>query len=80
MKSKLILTIEDKVIVSAKKYAHKNGKNLSHLIENYLRSVSIQQADEHSPSPKISKFRGVISLPDDFDYKTELHKAIAEKY
>ncbi|MEO6869719.1 MAG: DUF6364 family protein, partial [Ginsengibacter sp.] len=38
MTTKLTLTIEDKVISSAKKYAQKKGKSLSHLVENYLKS------------------------------------------
>ncbi len=80
MTTKLTLTIEDKVIVSAKKYAHKKGKSLSHLVENYLKSVSVKEIDDHSISPKVSKLMGVITLPDNFDYKRELGSAISGKY
>ena len=38
MTTKLTLTIEEKVISSAKKYAQKKGKSLSNLVENYLKS------------------------------------------
>ena len=40
MTTKLTLTIEDKVIDSAKEYAKLKGKSLSHLVENYLKSIS----------------------------------------
>ena len=81
MTTKLTLTIEEKVIDSAKKYAQKRGKSLSRLVENYLKSISAETSDtEGSISPKVLKLMGVIKLPDDFDYKTELGNALAEKY
>ncbi len=82
MTTKLTLTIEDKVIVSAKKYAQKKGKSLSHLVENYLKSVSsdaIENTDE-SISPKVLKLMGVMKLPRDFNYKIELGNSLAKKH
>ena len=43
MTTKLTLTMEDKVIDSAKKYAQKNGKSLSNLVENYLKSITTKE-------------------------------------
>jgi hypothetical protein len=40
MTTKLTLTMEDKVIDSAKKYARQKGKSLSDIVENYLKSIS----------------------------------------
>jgi hypothetical protein len=40
MTTKLTLTMEDKVISSAKKYARQKGKSLSDIVENYLKSIS----------------------------------------
>ena len=82
MTTKLTLTIEDKVINSAKRYAQKKGKSLSHLVENYLKSISsdTKESKEESISPKVLKLMGVIKLPEDFDYKTELGNALAKKY
>lgn len=82
MTTKLTLTIEDKVIVSAKKYAQKKGKSLSHLVENYLKSVSAEPVEnkEQRISPKVLKLMGVIKLPKDFDNKTELGNALTKKY
>lgn len=80
MTTKLTLTIEDKVISSAKKYAQKKGKSLSHLVENYLKSISVKETVNPPISPKISKLMGIIKLPNDFDYKTELTNALSKKY
>ena len=82
MTTKLTLTIEDKVIDSAKKYAQKKGKSLSHLVENYLKSISTNTKEnkEEVISPKVLKLMGVIKLPKDFDYKAELGNALAKKH
>ena len=80
MTTKLTLTIEDKVIDSAKKYAQKKGKSLSHLVENYLKSITTKENKEGAISPKVLKLMGVIKLPKDFDYKRELGNALAKKH
>jgi len=80
MTTKLTLTIEDKVIDSAKRYAQKNGKSLSHLVENYLKSITTKEIKEEVISAKVLKLMGVIKLPKDFDYKVELGNALAKKY
>jgi hypothetical protein len=80
MTTKLTLTIEEKVISSAKKYASKKGKSLSHLVENYLKSISLKEVNGSEISPKVSRLMGVIKLPEGFDYKAELKNAITKKY
>jgi hypothetical protein len=82
MTTKLTLTIEEKVIDAAKRYAQKKGKSLSHLVENYLKSITSEtrNKEEENISPKVLKLMGVIKLPKDFDYKTELGNALAKKY
>jgi uncharacterized protein DUF6364 len=82
MTTKLTLTIEDKVIDSAKQYARKKGKSLSHLVENYLKSIATDTKEnkEESISPKVLKLMGVIKLPKDFNYKDELSSALAKKH
>lgn len=82
MTTKLTLTIEDKVIDSAKLYAQKKGKSLSHLVENYLKSIStnIKEDNQEVISPKVLKLMGVIKLPKDFDYKSEISNALLKKY
>lgn len=79
MKVKLTLTIEEKVINSAKKHARKKGKSLSNLVENYLKSISSKETDLNTLSPKVTKLMGVIKLPEDFNYKEELGDLLSEK-
>lgn len=80
MTTKLTLTIEEKVISSAKKYAQKKRKSLSNLVENYLKSISSKETDLNTLSPKITKLMGVIKLPTNFNYKSELGYSLSKKY
>lgn len=80
MSTKLTLTIEEKVITSAKRYAQKKGKSLSHIVENYLMSITSRENTNEAISPKVLKIMGVIKLPEDFNYKEELGSMIAKKY
>ena len=80
MTTKLTLTIEDTVIDSAKKYARQKGKSLSDIIENYLKTISTAEDNEPVLSPKVAKLMGAVKLPDDFDYKQELAKALINKH
>lgn len=80
MSSKLTLTVEKSVISSAKKYAQKRGKSLSNLVENYLKSLSVNDQEKNEISPKVKSLMGIIQLPDSFDYKKELASAITKKH
>lgn len=80
MTTKLTLTIDDAVITVAKKYARNKGKSLSALVENYLKTLTSKEKKEEAISPKVLKLKGVISLPEDFDYKKELTRKLVEKY
>jgi hypothetical protein len=80
MTTKLTLTIDDSVIIIAKKYAKKNGKSLSDIVENYLMSLTSKESKKDKISSKVLKLMGVIKLPQDFDYKTELTKGLSKKY
>ena len=80
MTTKLTLTIEDSVITIAKKYAKQQGKSLSDIVENYLMTLTSKEDKEESISPSILKLMGVVDLPEDFDYKTELTKGLVKKY
>ena len=80
MTTKLTLTIDDSVIDSAKEYARKKGESLSGIVENYLKSITTREEPNLDISDKVKKMMGVISLPDDFDYKKELGNTIVKKY
>lgn len=72
MTTKLTLTMEGRVIDSAKKYARQKGESLSDIVENYLKSISTQEVTTEDLSPKVARLKGVIKLPEDFDYKKEI--------
>ncbi len=80
MTTKLTLTIDESVIVVAKKYAHQNGKSLSHIVENYLMSLTSSEFKNNEISPDVLKLKGSIEIPEDFDYKTSLSDELSEKY
>jgi len=80
MTTKLTLTIEEEVIEAAKKYARQKGKSISDIVENYLKSITIQEETTMALSPKVTKLVGAIKLPEDFDYKKELGNALVNKY
>lgn len=80
MTTKLTLTMEDSVIDSAKKYARSKGKSLSDIVENYLKSITVQENKGEQLSPRVTELMGSVKLPKDFDYKNELGNALNKKY
>lgn len=80
MTTKLTLTMDDSVIDSAKKYARSKGKSLSDIVENYLKSITVQESKGEQFSPKVTELMGSVKLPKDFDYKNELGNALNKKY
>ena len=80
MTTKLTLTVEDTVIQQAKIYAKLKGRSLSDVVETYLKTLSTTLEEEKDISPRVKKLMGVISLPEDFNYKKELSRSISKKY
>jgi hypothetical protein len=81
MNTKLTLSVDQEVISKAKQFARKRGRSLSSLVEDYLKLVTSHQPKPVSElSPLVKSLYGCIKVPPDFDYKTELRKAILEKY
>lgn len=80
METKLTLSIDNEVIIKAKKYAKISGRSLSDLIENYLKKIISSDVEDFTISPKVRNLMGSIRVPEDFDYKSELTKTLEEKY
>lgn len=79
MNTKLTLSLEEKVIAEAKNIAKNNGKSLSNLIENYLKSL-IQQKDlGQDVSPEVKKLVGRIKSIDE-NYKDAVADEIFNKF
>ena len=81
MITKLTLTIEKSVIEKAKKYAKEKERSLSDIIENYLKALTENQKDEDIEiTPLVKSLKGSFKAPRDFEYKSELTKALEAKY
>lgn len=80
MTTKLTLTLDDAVIHAAKNYAKSKGKSLSHLIENYLKALVVESDQDSNVPSSILKWKGIIQLPNDFNYKKEISKILANKH
>ena len=83
MTTKLTLTIDKSVIEEAKRYAKSQGRSLSNLIEEYLKSVSLK--DGHSKDvelgPITKSLFGSVKLKDEnIDYKKILKDEILKKH
>ena len=64
METKLTLKLERDVIESAKKYAEKNNKSLSRLVEDFFRNMVYENNSSVKYPPLIEKLSGVISEKD----------------
>lgn len=83
MNTKLTLRIDKSVIELAKKYATKQGRSLSSMIENYLKAVTKNEEKnsiEQELSPIVKSLMGSFKMSKDFDYKKEIAKMRDEKY
>ena len=81
MTTKLTLTLDDKVIREAKRYARAKGRSVSELVENYFRSVTelnINQSEELTSSVK--SLMGSFKAPKNLDYKRILRDEKRRKY
>jgi len=79
MNTKLTLTIDSKVIESAKKYSKEHGESISKIVEDYLRNFTPKQSRKKKSS--IMELRGILgSAPADFDYRKERDEYLEEKY
>ncbi len=84
MDAKLTLKLNKNVIEKAKKYAGKQNKSLSRMIEAYLKYlVSRENSDNEGTieiSPFVKSIRSGKSIPEDLDYKEMYRQHLFEKY
>jgi hypothetical protein len=81
MNTKLTLTINKLVIESAKHYARGKGVSLSHLVENYLKALSLEKEQRSTElTPIVKLLKGSFEAESNFDYKSELAKILERKF
>jgi hypothetical protein len=81
MTTKLTLTLDDKVIRQAKRYARAKGRSVSELVESYFKSITEagdNESDELTSSVK--SLMGSFKAPENFDYKKVLRDEKRRKY
>ncbi len=81
--SKLTLSINQMVIDEAKEYAKSNGKSLSSIVEEYLKSLAKTEKSKKKKTSMelVRELKGSVRLPKDLtSYKEILQDALAEKY
>ena len=80
MTTKLTLTIADEVIHLAKSYANAHNQSLSRMVESYLRALTVSaQRAPQKHAPQVAGLKGVIQLPEDFNDKKAMTKALVKK-
>ena len=80
MDKKLTLSLNEKIIETAKHYAKSNNTSLSKLIESYLGTLTNKEKKENEITPLVKSLSGLISMDDDIDVKDEYTQYLMEKY
>ncbi len=80
MDTKLTIKLDNDVISRAKRYANTRRTSLSKMIESYLDSVTKPDSDDIEITPLVKSLSGVISLPENFDYKKDRTDYLIRKH
>lgn len=81
MTTKLTLTLDDKVIQGAKRYAKIRGRSVSELVESYFKSITELNDDQPDKlTPSVKSLMGSFKAPKNFDYKKVLRNEKRRKY
>jgi len=83
MATKLTITVNKTIIEEAKSYAKSQGRSLSNLIEEYLKSVvnKKKHEDDFEISPIVKSLWGSVKpISDSVNYKDVLRDEIVKKH
>ncbi|HEY4207130.1 MAG TPA: DUF6364 family protein [Puia sp.] len=81
MTTKLTLSLDDKVIRNAKRYARAKGRSVSELVESYFKSLT--DSNSHPSEELTSSVRslmGSFKAPKNIDYKQILREEKQRRY
>jgi hypothetical protein len=70
--SKLTLSVDDQVVVRAKRYAKRQGISVSKMVEAYLAAVAEPPSLDVRDAPVLRSLRGSIKRADLEDYRKYL--------
>ena len=74
--SKLTLSVDDRVVASAKRYAKQHGLSVSAIVEAYLAAVANAEVLAERDAPILRSVRGSLKKADLKEYR----KHLASKY
>ena len=83
MATKLTLSLDSKIIESAKKYAKRHGTSISRLVEEHLASITKfgTSRQKKEPLESLKKIKGIASsLNDGSSYKDLITDSIIQKH
>ena len=84
MTTKLTLSVDERVVARAKRYAKRKKVSLSGIVTKVLEEmVAAEEAleqEQKAYSPAVSSLMGIISIPEGFDVKEERYKYLLKKY
>lgn len=83
MSTKLTLSIEEEIIQEAKEYAKSQGRSLSKIVSEYLKSLASKSSNKQDKelSKTVKELKGSIKLDNlNKSYDSILEEALLEKY
>ena len=82
MSTKLTLLVEESIIEDVKIYAKKQGRSISNIVEEYLKTItSTGKKDVKELHPSVKKLWGSVKLDKtNIDYDSILKDALIQKY
>lgn len=76
MMANLTIELDRALLDRINEYARQKGQSVSELVGHQLGQL-LQNAPAKKSKPVSSKLRGVVKLPDGFDYKAELENRVS---
>jgi uncharacterized protein YllA (UPF0747 family) len=80
MNTKLTLSIDQKTVGRAKKFARERNRSLSNLVENYLKAVTVEESAAGEITPLVAELSGVVVAGGVQSHRSDYAAYLAEKY
>ncbi|MBK9737584.1 MAG: hypothetical protein IPO92_22550 [Saprospiraceae bacterium] len=82
MSTKLTLLVDESIIDDAKAYAKKQGRSISNIVEEYLKTItSTTKKDKKELDPVIKNLWGSVKISQkNINYNDILQDALIQKY
>lgn len=81
MATRLNITVDKTVVKEAKQYAREQGRSLSGLVEEYLKSLISKRKKEIEPGPLVKSLWGSVkTMPEGKDYTDLIEEEILKKH